>query len=301
MSIFDLFRGFFGVPGGPYGRHGPREPFFDSMTHDEDEEDDDGEIFFSDPFERPVGSDQFDDSWRFGFSMGPNGMRIQEPPMFGQILREMEDIFSELGRWENQHGPFGMPRLEPPQGRSPNGEPRGKGSSLRDFMLKSPDDRPSPSDPQPSGPSGPSPDSHGPSPDSRFHRWSPFSKFHDSWRDGLFGAPLDDKKEDGDLDSQVSSGGLDQILTPTPAQPRTRGFFQSVTVKKIVKPDGTTEETRTVRDSHGNEKTTVTRSGGPSDPEGSRDSNSPLVSGPDFSDMQDNMSMFSRFFGGFRG
>lgn len=41
----------------------------------------------------------------------------------------------------------------------------------------------------------------------------------------------------------------------------------------------TTEETRTVRDSHGNEETTVTRSGGPSDPEGSRDSNSPLVSG----------------------
>lgn len=77
------------------------------MTHDDEEDEEDGEIFYSDPFERPGSPDPFDDSWRFGFSMGPNGMRIHEPPMFGQILREMEDIFSELGRWENQHGPFG--------------------------------------------------------------------------------------------------------------------------------------------------------------------------------------------------
>lgn len=70
----------------------------------------------------------------------------------------------------------GMPRLEPPhspQGSGPYGQSRGKGGSLRESMLKGPDDRPSPSDPPPSCPS---PDSHGPSPDSRFHRWSPFSK-----------------------------------------------------------------------------------------------------------------------------
>ncbi|XP_041931879.1 HCLS1-associated protein X-1 [Alosa sapidissima] len=299
MSIFDLFRGFFGVPGGTYGRYGPREPFFDSMTHDEDDdEEDEREGFYPGSFEGPGGRDPLDDAWRFGFSMGPNGMRLHEPPMFGQILREMEDIFSELGRWEDRHGPFGMPSLEPPhppQGRGPCGESGDKNSSLRDFMLKCPDDRPSPSGPPPPGAP---PDSHGPSPDSPFQRWSPFSKFHDSWRDGLFGAPLDTKKEDGDLDSQVSSGGLDQILTPAPAQPRTRSFFQSVTVKKIVKPDGSVEETRTVRDGQGNEETTVTRSGGSGGPEGSRGPNG----GPESStDLQDNMDLFSKFFGGFRG
>lgn len=45
-----------------------------------------------------------------------------------------------------------------------------------------------------------------------------------------------------DLDSAVSSGGLDQILSPpaarAPSQPRIRSFFQSVTVTKVVKPDG---------------------------------------------------------------
>ena len=84
-----------------------REPFFDSMTHDEDDEEDDREGFYSDSVEGPGGSDGFDDAWRFGFSMGPNGMRIQEPAMFEQILKEMDDIFSELGRWEERHGPFG--------------------------------------------------------------------------------------------------------------------------------------------------------------------------------------------------
>uniref|UniRef100_A0A3B3BP11 Uncharacterized protein n=1 Tax=Oryzias melastigma TaxID=30732 RepID=A0A3B3BP11_ORYME len=70
-----------------------------------------------------------------------------------------------------------------------------------------------------------------------------------------------------DLDSAVSSGGLDQILAPPsdqkPAQPRTRSFFQSVVVSRVVRPDGTVEERRTVRDGHGHEETTVTRSGGP--------------------------------------
>lgn len=45
-----------------------------------------------------------------------------------------------------------------------------------------------------------------------------------------------------DLDSAVSSGGLDQILAPpasqTPNQPRTRSFFRSVTVTKVLRPDG---------------------------------------------------------------
>ena len=46
-----------------------------------------------------------------------------------------------------------------------------------------------------------------------------------------------------DLDSEVSSGGLDRILpppssSPSPNQPKVRSFFQSVTVTKVVKPDG---------------------------------------------------------------
>lgn len=45
-----------------------------------------------------------------------------------------------------------------------------------------------------------------------------------------------------DLDSAVSSRGLDQILTPPagqhPNQPRARSFFQSVVVTKVLKPDG---------------------------------------------------------------
>lgn len=44
-----------------------------------------------------------------------------------------------------------------------------------------------------------------------------------------------------DLDSQVSSGGLDQILTPTPSQPNTQSFYKSVTVTKVVKPDGVSD------------------------------------------------------------
>uniref|UniRef100_A0A4W6FDB6 HCLS1 associated protein X-1 n=1 Tax=Lates calcarifer TaxID=8187 RepID=A0A4W6FDB6_LATCA len=119
----------------------------------------------------------------------------------------------------------------PPQDRAERGGGGSSGNPLRDFMLKTPD----------SYTRGPQP---GPSREPR----------------------------NDDLDSAVSSGGLDQILMPpagqAPSQPRTRSFFQSVTVTKVVKPDGTVEERRTVRDSQGNEETTVTRSGGPGSLEG---------------------------------
>lgn len=78
------------------------------MTHDDDEDDeeeDDG--FFYDVGDR---HDPFDSALRFGFSFGPDGMRIQEPQMFGHVLREMEEIFSQLGGWEERSHPghFGM-------------------------------------------------------------------------------------------------------------------------------------------------------------------------------------------------
>uniref|UniRef100_A0A8C7WTJ7 HCLS1 associated protein X-1 n=1 Tax=Oryzias sinensis TaxID=183150 RepID=A0A8C7WTJ7_9TELE len=106
-------------------------------------------------------------------------------------------------------------------------------------MLKHPDRAPPHGSPLPPPHGSPRP------PLSPFHDWTPFSKVN--------------------LDSAVSSGGLDQILAPPsgqkPDQPRSRSFFQSVVVSKVLRPDGTVEERRTVRDAHGREETTVTRSG----------------------------------------
>lgn len=309
MSVFDLFRGFFGVPGGHY--RGRRDPFFDTMTHDEDDDEDEEDGFYYDGL-RGDQQDPFDSAWRFGFSFGPDGMRIQEPPVFGHVLREMEEIFSQLGSWEGhpEPGHSGVPgtMLPPPQDRAERGEGGSSGNPLRDFMLKSPDN---PRGPR-AGPFGePRNDGH-PShespefPSSPFHGWTPFSKFNDIWKNGPQKAPEEERKEDRDLDSAVSSGGLDQILTPStgqaPNQPRTRSFFQSVTVTKVVKPDGTVEERRTVRDSQGKEETTVTRSGGPGILEGPDHQPGPVISGGQhpFSDMRDDDSLFSKFFGGFK-
>ncbi|XP_042371815.1 HCLS1-associated protein X-1-like [Plectropomus leopardus] len=307
MSVFDLFRGFFGVPGGHY--RGRRDPFFDAMTHDDDDDDEEEDGFYYDGF-RGDQQDPFDSALRFGFSFGPDGMRIQEPPVFGQVLREMEEIFSQLGRWDGQQesGHFGVPSIMPPPPQDRTERDRSGGNPLRDFMLKSPDN-----DPQ--GPqAGPSreprhdgrPSYESPElPSSPFHGWTPFSKFNDIWKKGPQRAPEEERREDRDLDSAVSSGGLDQILTPpagqAPNQPRTRSFFQSVTVTKVVKPDGSVEERRTVRDGQGNEETTVTRSGGPGTFEGPDRQTGPVISGHSpFSDMRDDDSLFSKFFGGFK-
>ncbi|XP_078123117.1 HCLS1-associated protein X-1 [Sander vitreus] len=310
MSVFDLFRGIFGVPGGH--NRGRRDPFFDAMTHDEDDEDEEEDGFYYDGF-RGDQQDPFDSAWRFGFSVGPDGMRIQEPPVFGHILREMEDIFSQLGHWDRQpySGHFGVPSIipPPPQERAERSGGGSGGNPLRDFMLKSPDNNPQ-------GPqAGPSreprnnghPSSESPEfPGLPFHGWTPFSKFNDIWKRGPLKAPEDECKEDRDLDSAVSSGGLDQFLAPpagqAPNQPRTRSFFQSVIVTKVVKPDGTVEERRTVRDSQGKEETTVTHSGGPGRLEGPDRQTGPVISGGQnpFSDMRDDDSLFSKFFGGFK-
>uniref|UniRef100_A0A8B9LUD9 HCLS1 associated protein X-1 n=1 Tax=Astyanax mexicanus TaxID=7994 RepID=A0A8B9LUD9_ASTMX len=281
MSVFDLFREFFGLPRGQYGGHGRREPFFDGMTHDED--DDEDAVFLYDDTSRPGEEDLLDESFRFGFSLGPSGVRIHEPPVFGQMFREMELILEGLGRFGGDAFSSGFPSIEAPphegtdERRSRGGGDRDSGNSLRDFMLKSPDNSPhsppsvSPKDGNSSSPEPPS------FPKSPFHYRSPFSTFKDIWGDGPRRKD-EEKKEDGDLDSQVSSGGLDQILTPAPSQPKTRSFFQSVTVTKVVKPDGSVEERRTVRDGQGNEETTVTRSG-PGVQEGPQDQPGPLIPG----------------------
>ncbi|XP_067112001.1 HCLS1-associated protein X-1 [Osmerus mordax] len=313
MSVFDLFRGFFGVPGGHYSGEGRRDPFFDGMTHDDDddEEDDEDGGFYHDGF-RGAQQDPFDDAWRFGFSFGPNGMRMDEPQVFREVFRQMEEIFSQLGGLDRQHGAenFGFPSIQsPPPQDTPGRGGSSSGNTLRDFMLKSSDDAPQR---PPSGPPRePRNDDNPPSgsphyPSTPFKHWTPFSKFNDIWRGGPQGGQ-EERKEDRDLDSQVSSGGLDQILTPpptrTPSQPKTRSFFQSVTVTKVVKPDGSVEERRTVRDGQGNEETTVTRSGAPGSVEGTQDHPRAHLPGDQhpFSSMQDDISLFSKFFGGFKG
>ncbi|XP_068431818.1 HCLS1-associated protein X-1 isoform X2 [Clinocottus analis] len=283
------------------------------MTHDDDDDDeydDDDQDGFSYDGIQGGRQDPFDSAWRFGFSVGPDGMRVQEPPVFGHVLREMEEIFSQLGRWDGQPEcrNFDVPRITPPpQGRAEEGGGGSGGNSLRDFMLKSPYNNPQepragPSREPRSDPPYESPDF----PSLPFHGLTPFSKFNDIWKRGPHKSSEEDLKEDRDLDSAVSSGGLDQILTPPagqlPDQPRARSFFQSVIVTKVLKPDGSVEERRTVRDSHGKEETTVTRSGGSGSQEGPDHQPGPVPSGgPNlFSDLRDDASLFSRFFGGFR-
>uniref|UniRef100_A0A8C2KUC0 HCLS1 associated protein X-1 n=1 Tax=Cyprinus carpio TaxID=7962 RepID=A0A8C2KUC0_CYPCA len=274
MSVFDLFRGFFGVPGGHYRGDGRRDPFFDGMIHEDDEDEDDDNGFHHDDFNRPR-RDPTDDPFRFGFSFGPGGMRFEEPELFGQIFRDMEEIFAGLGRFDERHG-FGYrgaPSVEapPPQEGAEKGRGRaGSSNPIRDFMLKTPDSSPyTPPLPPPSG-------------------------FHDFWKDGLLRPKEGERKEDGDLDSQVSSGGLDQILTPVPSKPKIRSTFKSVSVTKVVRPDGTVEERRTVRDGEGNEETTVTISG-PTGRDGPQDQSGGLNPS---TDMQDDFSVFSKFFRG---
>ncbi|XP_076865776.1 HCLS1-associated protein X-1 [Brachyhypopomus gauderio] len=285
MSLFDLFRGFFGLPGGHYRGDGRREPFFDGMTHDDDEEDDS----FHD-------EEHFGDAFRFGFSVGPNEMFVHEPHVFGHMLKEMEELFAGLGGFGQGFSSIEIPPQERPEINGRRGGGGGSGNSLRDFMLKTPDDSlhsPPSVKPKHGDPSSVVPDI----PSRPFHRVPHFSR--DIWSDGPTHRNIE-KKEDGDLDSQVSSGGLDQILTPAPSQPKTRSFFQSVIVTKVVKPDGSIEERRTVRDGQGNEETTVTRSGNPED---AQDPSGPLLGGGPqaFPDMEDKFSVFSKFFGGFKG
>ncbi|KAL0962538.1 hypothetical protein UPYG_G00341410 [Umbra pygmaea] len=303
MNVFDLFRGFFGVPGGHYRGEGRRDPFFDGMTHDDEDEDEENGMYF-----HGGQTDLFDDQWRFGFSLGPNGVRIQEPEVFSHVFRGMEEIFSQLGHFEDQFGPgqFGVPSIEPPQDRSERGGRGSSGNPLRDLMLKSPDVSPHrPADPS-SGPSEWPRNDDSPPPGSShcpkkpFDHWTPFSKFNDVWKGGLQRTEEQELKADQDLDSHVSSGGLDQILTPpATTQPKTRSFFQSVIVTKVMKPDGSVEERRTVRDGQGNEETTVTRIGRHEDVKDQAghllrpDGTPPL-------DMQDDISLFSKFFGGKR-
>ncbi|XP_074665384.1 HCLS1-associated protein X-1 [Strix aluco] len=165
----------------------------------------------------------------FGFGFIPSGSR----GAFEELFRDMGELLGVFGgAWD------GAPqRIEPPQPGPGEGS---AGRPLRDSMLKHPDS-PAPSA-SPGGPEGTG-DPAWP--------WRPFPGLEDAHPapPGL--------KEDQDLDSQVSSAGLGTILRPD--EPKSRSYFQSVSVTKVTLPDGAVEERRTVQDSQGHRETTVTR------------------------------------------
>ncbi|XP_007429174.1 HCLS1-associated protein X-1 [Python bivittatus] len=265
MSVFDLFRGFFGFRG---ERRNP-DPFWGAFTlDDEDDEDDDDLDFREDPF--------FPDGFSFGFTFEPGGVHFHDRFHFEELFRDFNSLFSDVGARSLPSPSFEFPRLETPS--PPADRPLEKGQTLRDSMLKHPDSH------RRGAEEGP--------PISERRPWPPFRGFQETQPDAA-----DSAKEDGDLDSQVTSKGLQVILPP--AQPRS--YFQSVSVTKVVAPDGTIEERRTVRDSQGHEETVVTRSRGEStlglddgQQRGPRDPD-PFSSRQD-GDMSDTASILGTFF-----
>lgn len=140
--------------------------------------------------------------------------------VFEELLRDMGDLLGQRG-WGGAARPGLIPVLpaEPP----PPLPGTGSGRPLRDSMLKEPEGSARP--------------------------WEPLPALEEP------PPPAPGQKEDGDLDSHVSSAGLGTILRPQ--QPRS--YFQSVSVTTVTLPDGAVEERRTVQDSHGHRETTITR------------------------------------------
>ncbi|XP_050183844.1 HCLS1-associated protein X-1 [Myiozetetes cayanensis] len=162
----------------------------------------------------------------FGFGFSPGASR----GTFEELFRDMGELLGALGgAWAGPPQPF-APALPSP------GEER----PLRDSMLKHPDSPPASA--APAGPEG------GRDP---ARPWRPFLGLDDA------GPAPPGPKADQDLDSQVSSAGLGTILRPD--EPKSRSYFQSVSVTKVTLPDGAVEERRTVQDSQGRRETTVTR------------------------------------------
>ncbi|XP_049638343.1 HCLS1-associated protein X-1 [Suncus etruscus] len=235
MSLFDLFRGFFGFSGPR------RDPFFGGMTRDEEEDEDEGGATWgrgSSGFQGPQEPEEFE----FGFSFGPGGMRFHDNFGFDELVRDFNSLFNDMGAWTLPSRPPELPGLAsdtPDEGRQ-------EGQSLRDSMLKYPDSQ----QPRVFGKvseSDAKTESHSATPDWDSQRT--FPRFDDVWP-----MPSPSRaREDNDLDSQVSQEGLGPVLRPQP-----KSYFKSVSVTKITKPDGTVEERRTVVDSTGKSETTVT-------------------------------------------
>lgn len=262
MSLFDLFRGFFGFS----GPRSHRDPFFGGMTRDEDddEEEEEGATWGQ-------GSWRFDASQpseEFGFSFIPGGgMRFHDHFGFDDLVRDFNRIFSEMGAWTL---PSHSPELPGPEPETP-GERHREGQTLRDSMLKYPDSH------QPrifggilEGDGG----MESPKPPPDWGSQGPFRRFDDVWPV----TPHPRAREDNDLDSQVSQEGLGPVLQPQP-----RSYFKSVSVTKIIKPDGIVEERRTVVDSEGRRETTVTCQEADGSPRSDPDSPTPPALDDSFS------------------
>ncbi|XP_027727053.1 HCLS1-associated protein X-1-like isoform X1 [Vombatus ursinus] len=275
MSLFDLFRGFFGFP----GPQRPRDPFFGGMTReddDEDEEEEGGGGAWGPRFGSPRSPEDF----TFGFSFGlEDEMRFHDNFGFDELIRDFNRIFGDLGAWTLPSRP---PELPGPEPEAPNERHR-EGETIRDSMLKYPDShrarifsRDSESDlGQPSPKVVPDWDSK-----------RPFPGFDDMWPVTSDTAT----REDRDLDSQVSQEGLGQVLQPQP-----KSYFRSVSVTKITGPDGwgdpqTVEERRTVVDSEGHKETTVTRR----EADGSSRDDSGTPRPPDLGDSSSILDSFLR-------
>lgn len=236
---------------------GTRDPFFGGMTldDDDDEKQDDDNFFHH----------------HSGFSRHP----FHDPFGFEDFFRDFNELFADLGSMVRD-----VPRLPGagPPARGPGSSGTG---SLRDFMLKYPDSHlPRDQTPPPGGPGT----SEGPDQP----RWpSP-------WRedDGATVRP-GDHKVDKILDSEVTSRGLDSVLrSEEPPSSSSSSYFRSVSVSRVLRPDGTVEERRTVKDSEGNATTTVTVTSG--DQVISDDKDSALVPHRSLPDLSDSQTILSR-------
>ncbi|XP_072346592.1 HCLS1-associated protein X-1 [Scyliorhinus torazame] len=196
------------------------------MTRDdEDEDDEDNDTGFG----RGQGP-----GFHFGF--GPDGRNFDEG--FTGLFQEMDELFRGMGSWEMPVKQFEYPTigLQPHPGGSADGSRR----TPRDWMLKEPGrdhpERRGDTDrvPEPEGSPGDRPSQDGPSvgPLTPYRRpWNPSRTFEEMWKNL---SQREAVKEDKDLDSRVSSEGLDKILKPS--TPDSKPFFQSVSVSKVVLP-----------------------------------------------------------------
>ncbi|XP_023372147.1 HCLS1-associated protein X-1 [Otolemur garnettii] len=100
MSLFDIFRGFFGFPGPR------RDPFFGGMTRDEDEDEEEEEgATWSPRFDGPQSPEEF--GFSFSFSPG-GGMRFHDNFGFDDLVRDFNSIFGEMGAWTLPSQPPGV-------------------------------------------------------------------------------------------------------------------------------------------------------------------------------------------------
>ncbi|KAM9114823.1 HCLS1-associated protein X-1 [Pangshura tecta] len=236
MSLYELFRGFFGFPRG----RRPRDPFFGGITRDEDEEDeydeDGGPSFGVHPSED------------FGFSF--RGMHFHDNFGFDELFRDFNELFNEMGAWTLPCQPFELPGTEATPPASGHLSEEQKRQALRDLMLKYPDSHQPRSSAEGLVPGRDLGDSVRPAAPG-MRPWRPFAGLGE-----MHPAPPS-AREDKDLDSRVSSEGLETVLRP--GKPKAHSYFQSVSVTTVTGPDGTVEERRTVQDSQGRKETIITR------------------------------------------